>query len=224
MELKEAISSRFSARAFLNIPVPRQTIEEILRLASKAPSSCNTQPWKVYVVNGHVRDKLVEAAIASVIKNGCEPLEYKTEPDTWEAPYKSRRFETGMALYSAVGIDRKDKTARNAQMLENFRFFGAPVGLIFTIDKSLCPSQLGDLGMFMQNVMLLARDFGLHTCPQQSWQYVNQTTHRILEIPEEEMVYCGTPLGYIDASHPANSVNLYRAPVESFTRFAGFQD
>lgn len=224
MELKEAISSRFSARAFLDTPVPRKTIEEIIRIASKAPSSCNTQPWKVYVVSGKVQDELINAALASVIENGCEPLEYKTEPAEWKAPYNARRFETGMALYGAVGIDRRDKAARNAQMLENFRFFGAPVGLIFTIDKSLCPSQLGDLGMFMQNVMLLARDFGLHTCPQQSWQYVNQTTHRILEIPDAEMIYCGTPLGYIDPRHPANSVNLDRAPVESFTRFAGFED
>ncbi len=224
MDLIEAINSRFSARGFLDTPVPRKTIEEIIRLASRAPSSCNTQPWRVYVVSGRVRDELVSAAIASVIENGCEPLEYETGPAKWKQPYNARRFETGRALYDAVGIDRRDKAARNAQMLENFRFFGAPVGLIFTIDKSLCPSLLGDLGMFMQNVMLLAREFGLHTCPQQSWQYVNRTVHRMLEIPEEEMVYCGTPLGYIDSKHPANSIKLGRAPVDSFTRFSGFEE
>lgn len=224
MELKEAIDSRFSARAFLDTPVSKQNVEKIIRLARKAPSGSNMQPWKVYVANGKVRDELINTALSSVAENGWEPPEYDPYPEDWPLPYKSRRFATGMALYDALGIDRTDYTARKEQLLENFRFFGAPVGLIFTIDRALWPSQLGDLGMFMQNVMLLAREFRLHTCPQAAWQFVNRTAHRVLEIPEEEIVYCGMAMGYSDSKHPANSVSLDRASVESFARFAGFEN
>lgn len=224
MELIDAIDSRYSARVFLDTPIAKQTVVEVIHLARKAPSGSNTQPWKVYVASGKVRDELISSALVSVTENGWEPPEFDLYPVEWKSPYKSRRFETGMALYDALGIDRGDKAARNTQLLENFRFFGAPIGLVFTIDKSLWPSQLGDLGMFMQNVMLLAREFGLHTCPQGAWQFVNRTAHRVLNIPDEEIVYCGMAMGYSDSTHPANTLKLDRAPVDSFARFAGFEN
>jgi len=222
MELQEAIATRFSARAFLDIPVPKQTIEEILRLASRAPSGSNMQPWKVYVAGGSKRDELIEEALASATQGKSEPPEYPIYPAELPPVYSDRRFETGMALYEVLGIDRADKVARNKQLLQNYRLFGAPVGLIFTVEKRFVPSQLPDLGMFMQNVMLLARDHGLHSCPQAAWQIVNRTVHRVMEIPDEEIIYAGLSLGYLDTDHLANGLKLDRAPLEDYVHFMGF--
>jgi len=181
------------------------------------------QPWKVYAVSGEVREKLIEDALTSVMQKHEEPPEYDIYPKELPDPYNTRRFETGMALYATLGIERSDKVARNAQLLQNYRFFGAPVGLIFAINKIFVPGQVGDLGMFMQNVMLLARDYGLHTCPQAAWQLVNRTVHRVLEIPEEEIIYSGMAMGYLDAEHPANNLRLDREPFESYVQFTGFE-
>jgi len=173
MDLIEAINSRFSARAFLGTPVERSMIEEILSVAAKAPSGSNMQPWKVYVVSGSKRDELVKAALTSVASQNNEAAEYPIYPKKLPQIYNDRRFESGMALYKALGIERSDKVARNKQLLENYRFFGAPVGLIFTVEKLFVPSQLPDLGMFMQIIMLLAREHGLHTCSQAAWQSIH---------------------------------------------------
>jgi len=224
MELQEAIASRFSARAFLDTPVTRKSVEAILRLAARAPSGSNMQPWKAYVVSGAKRDDLIKEALSSVTQNTLEPTEYPIYPAELPTVYSNRRFETGMALYEVLGIERSDKVARDKQLLENYRFFGAPVGLIFTVEKIFVPSQLPDLGMFMQNVMLLARDHGLHSCPQAAWQLVNKTVHRVLDIPDDEMIYAGLALGYLDEEHPANSLKLDRAPIEDYSYFLGFED
>jgi len=224
MELLEAIDSRFSARSFLDTPIPKKTIEEIIQLATRAPSGANMQPWKVYAISGKAIEKLINAALSTVTENGWETPEYNVYPEVLVEPYKTRRFETGMALYDILGIVREDKAGRNAQLLENFRFFGAPVGLIFTLEKAFWPGQVGDLGMFIQNVMLLAREYGLHTCPQGAWQMINRTVHQVLEIPDEEMIFCGMAIGHLDTEHPANKLKLGREPLESFSQFEGFED
>jgi len=224
MNLKEAISSRFSARAFLDTPVHKAVVEDILQHASRAPSGSNMQPWKVYVAAGEKRDELVEAALSSVATKKAEPPEYPIYPAELPPVYGDRRFETGMALYRVLGIDRGDRAARNKQLLENYRFFGAPVGLIFAVEKRFVPGQLPDLGMYMQNVMLLARENGLHSCPQAAWQLVNRTVHRVLNIPDDEIIYAGLALGHLDEAHPANTLTLDRASLESYTRFVGFED
>jgi len=224
MELKDAISTRFSARGFLNTPISQDVIADILRLASRAPSGSNMQPWKVAVVSGSAMKTVVDACLSSMNQDTQEELEYALYPSNLSEIHNARRFETGMTLYKALGIGQKDKEKRQAQLLENFRFFGAPVGLFFSIDKMFIPGQLGDLGMFIQNVMLLAREHGLHTCPQAAWQLVNRTVHRELDIPDEEMIYCGMAMGYLDTQHPANSFKLERVSIETYTRFMGFED
>jgi len=224
MDVSNAIESRFSARSFLSQPVTRKTVEEILRIASQAPSGANMQPWRVYALSGEPLDRLIEASMDSMKRGIEEPSEYPLYPHPLPDPYSSRRFDAGMELYKALGIDRVDKAARNKQLLENFRFFGAPVGLIVTLDKIFVPGQVGDLGMFLQNIMLLARERNLHTCPQGAWSLVNRTVHRVLEIPDQELIYCGMALGYLDNDHPANSFKLSRIPVNNFTRFSGFEE
>jgi len=222
VNVSEAINSRFSVRSFLDVPVAKETVEDILRIASQAPSGANMQPWQVYVISGEPLAELSKAALESVNSGVEETPEYPVYPLPLPDPYNTRRFDTGMGLYKALGIERKDKSARHKQMLENFRFFGAPVGLIFTVDKIFVPGQLGDLGMFIQNVMLVAREFDLSTCPQGAWQLVNQTVHRLLDIPDEQLVFCGLALGQADLEHPVNKFQPERLPVESFTRFTGF--
>jgi len=224
MEIKKAIASRFSARAFVSDPIEMQVIDDILTLASRAPSGSNMQPWKVSVVSGEVRDRLSDAAILAMESNTEETQEYLIYPKNLPDPYRARRFDTGMSLYNILSIERDDKVARNKQLLENFRFFGAPVGLVFSIEKMFVPGQLGDLGMFIQNVMLLARDYNLHTCPQAAWQLVNETVHRELDIPVDQMIYCGLAMGYLDTEHPANQLRLKRIATDKFVRYLGFSD
>ncbi|MGB5146316.1 MAG: nitroreductase family protein [Porticoccaceae bacterium] len=226
MELIEAIESRLSARAFLPTPVPRATVERILELARLAPSGSNMQPWQVDVVTGAVRERLIERALAWArehpVGNNENPL--RGDPGGFRQPYKQRRFDCGMSLYAALGIDRRDKVAREQQLLRNFYFFDAPVGLMFSIHRSLLPGQLGDLGIFMGHVMLAAREFGLHTCSQGFWQDVSPAVHEVLGIAPEYYVYNGMALGHIDADHPANRLEMPREPVAGFARFLGFEE
>lgn len=226
MNVLDALTSRLSARAFIDKPVSRETIHQILDYARLAPSGSNMQPWQVHVVTGEVREQLVESALSFAAEHpiGSERPEFQSPPEKFVKPYKTRRFNCGMALYSALNIDRKDRAAREEQLLRNFYFFGAPVGLIYSIHRTLLPGQLGDLGIFMGNVMLVAREFGLHSCAQGFWQDVQPAIRNVLNIEEDYYIYNGMALGYIDEAHPANSVKPGRAPVSEFSQFHGFSE
>lgn len=225
MELLEAVSTRISARAFLDTPVSKEIVYKILDHARLAPSGSNMQPWHVYAVTGKAREALIEKALAFAAEHpiGSIEQEYQSPPKNFINPYKARRYACGMALYSALNIDRKDKDARAKQLMQNFYFFGAPVGLIFSMHRSLMPGQLGDLGILMGNVMLIAREYGLHSCAQGFWQDVQPAIREVLDIPEEHYIYNGIALGYLDESHPANRVYPGREPLETFTEFVGFE-
>ncbi|PCH53054.1 MAG: hypothetical protein COC20_01340 [Cellvibrionales bacterium] len=224
MELLEAVSTRISARAFLSTPVSKDIVHKILDHARLAPSGSNMQPWRIHAVSGPVRELLIEKALSYARENpiGSIKQEYQSPPKNFIDPYKARRFACGMALYSALNIDRKDKEARQNQLMRNFYFFGAPVGLIFSIHRSLMPGQLGDLGIMMGNVMLIAREYGLHSCSQGFWQDVQPAIREVLDMPEDQYIYNGMALGYLDEQHPANKVEPGREAVEQFTEFVGF--
>lgn len=226
MELSAAIENRRSVRAFLPTPVPRATVERILDLARRAPSGSNTQPWQVHVVGGEVRERLIERALAWAGDHpvGSNPHPLRGDPAGFVRPYRQRRFDCGLRLYEALGIDRRDKAARERQLLRNFHFFGAPVGLMFSIHGSLLPGLLGDLGIFLGHVMLAARAFGLDTCAQGFWQDVAPAVQEVLDLDPAQHLYCGMALGYADPHHPANRVEMPREPVAAFARFLGFDD
>lgn len=226
MDLVAAIESRRSIRAFLPRPVARETVEQILELARQAPSGSNTQAWQVHVAAGEVRQRLIERALAWAQAHpvGSNPHPLRGNPAGFAQPYRDRRFDCGMRLYEALGIDRRDKPARERQMLRNFYFFDAPVGLIFSIHGSLLPGQLGDLGIFMGQLMLAAREFGLDTCAQGFWQDVAPAVQDVLDIDPALYIYCGMALGYRDPEHPANRLEMPREPVAGFARFLGFGD
>jgi len=221
--VSEAVAARFSVRAFLNRPVERATIEEILSRAARAPSGGNLQPWHVDVLTGAPLAALkarVRESFAAAPRG--EGTEYPVYPPTLTEPWRNRRFEVGEQLYASIGIPREDRPARLAQFARNYDFFGAPVGLFFSIPRGFGQPQWAHLGMFIENVMLLAVEGGLGTCPQEAWAAMHKTVVAFLGLPEDRMLYCGMALGWPDEAHPINRWRSEREPLESFARFEGF--
>ena len=221
-----AITSRMSARAFLDKPVERSTIEHLLTLASRAPSGTNTQPWKVYVLQGASRDGLVGKVCAAHDALRADPAlaaEYREEydyyPEQWVSPYIDRRRENGWGLYGLLGITKGDKDRMHAQHQRNFRFFDAPVGLMFTLDRVMGRGSLVDYGMFMENLMVAARGHGLHTCPQAAWNGFAKIILPHIGAGDNEMLVCGMSLGYADPDDKVNDFHTPREPVASFTHW-----
>lgn len=216
----EAINSRKSVRAFLPTPVDEQTIRDILEIAARAPSGTNMQPWKVYVVTGEKKQAVSDAILDSGIR--AEKIawdEYKYYPDQFFEPYLSRRRAVGFALYSLLGIGRRETERMRAQHDRNFTFFDAPVGMIFTIDRRLNMGSWIDHGMFLQSIMIAARGRGLHTCPQAAFAPYHTQIRPVLGIPEEEIVVCGMALGFEDETKPENALRSERAPLDEFVSF-----
>ena len=221
-----AIESRFSARMFLPTAVPRETIADMLRVASRAPSGTNTQPWRVYVVQGATRDRIVTevcAAHDAIRANPALASEYREAydyyPEKWVSPYIDRRRENGWSLYGLLGIGKGDKDAMHAQHQRNFKFFDAPVGLFVTIDIVMGRGSLVDCGMFLQSIMVAARGRGLHTCPQAAWNGFSKIILPIVGAGEDEMMVCGMSLGYADEDSLVNTFHTTRVAIEAFTRW-----
>ncbi|WP_410017303.1 nitroreductase [Pseudomonas sp. 20P_3.2_Bac5] len=217
-----AIASRRSIRAFLPTPVSREDIESILDVARFCATGVNMQPWRVHVITGAMKARLSNAIAAldndpALTENLADPYEYY--PREWVAPYVERRRQVGWELYSLLGISKGDKQRMHQQHARNYRFFDAPVGLIFTIDRVLQEGSLLDYGMFLQSVMVAARGRGLHTCPQAAFLKYHQVITEMLAIPAEQMLVCGMSLGYADETRIENTLVTDREPVSAFTTF-----
>jgi len=214
MLVSEALATRKTVRAFLPDPVPLETVKAILACAARAPSGGNLQPWRVYLLMGAARDELVRrtAEYRKEHPRGDVP-EYHIYPPNLTEPYESRRARVGEMMYATMAIPREDKRARLAFFSRNWEFFGAPVGMIFTIDRQMQQGQWADLGMFLQSVMLLAREHGLHTCPQEAWAPFHRVIREYLSVPANEMIFCGMGLGHADVLAPVNSLATERAPL-----------
>jgi len=220
----EAITSRRSMRAYLPTPVPRETIEDILRVASRAPSGTNTQPWKVHVLTGEPLRGLIErlrAAYDDPAEAQLHEQEYAYYPHEWVSPYIDRRRKVGWDLYGLLGIAKGDKLRMHEQHGRNYEFFDAPVGLMFTIDRVMERGSWLDYGMFLQNVMVAARARGLDTCPQAAFTQFHRIILDHLGAPPQEMLVCGMSLGQADPQAIENTLVTERAPVHEFTRFHG---
>ena len=217
-----AIVSRRSIRAFLPTPVSREEVHSILDVARHAASGMNTQPWRVHVLTGAAKERL-STAISAVDnhEDGAATLTepYHYYPLEWVSPYVNRRRKVGWDLYGLLGIARGDKARMHAQHGRNYRFFDAPVGLIFTVNRVMQAGSLMDYGMFLQSVMVAARARGLDTCPQVAFTKFHQVIAAELGIPDTEMVVCGMSLGHADMSRVENTLVTEREPVERFTTF-----
>ena len=217
MQVVEAIASRKSIRAFKSDPVPRATIEEILILAARAPSGGNLQPWRVAVLLGDARNELVRRVAEARQQTPMgEPPEYQVYPPNLAEPWRTRRFRVGEAMYARLGIPRENKAGRLQHFARNWDFFGAPVGLIFTINRVMQHGQWAALGMFLQNIMLLARAHGLHSCAQEAWAVWHKLIRDYLDIPADEMIFCGMALGFADEEAPVNALVSERAALKEF--------
>ena len=223
MKVSEAVATRMSCRAFLPTPVPEATVRAILDAARQAPSGGNLQPWRVYALAGDALADVVAAVRAKLRTHprGEEP-EYDIYPHGLWEPYRSRRFKCGEDLYATIGVTREDKLARLLQFARNYAFFGAPVGLFFYLDRRLGPPQWSDVGMYMQTVMLLAREHGLDTCAQEAWSVWHRTVGEFLGAPPELMLFSGMALGWRDESAPINRLRTERAPLEEIASLRGF--
>lgn len=217
------IIGRHSVRRFLPTPVHRPTVEEILAVASRAPSGTNTQPWKVHVLSGAPLDALRNAIVAA---HDTDPDAYQEDydyyPKKWVDPYLARRRKVGFDLYAQLGIGRRDVARMHEHFGNNYRFFGAPVGLLFTIDRVMERGSWLDYGMFLENVMLAARARGLDTCPQAAFCKYHRIIAEHLGLPAEEQLVCGMALGHADPEAPENALKTEREPVEAFASFSGF--
>lgn len=224
MDVFEAVATRYSCRAFLPTPIPEKTMRDILERAGRAPSGGNVQPWWVHVLAG----KKLEA-LRAIVRSRLDELprfegaEYNIYPRDLKEPYESRRRRSGVMLYQSVGVTREDRAGRYRQYARNFLFYDAPVGMFFSIDRSMGPPQWSDLGGYIQTVMLLARDFGLHSCAQEAWTHLHKTLPPFLGLPTEHMLFCGMALGYADPDAPINNWRSPREPLDAFASFEGFE-
>ena len=217
-----AITSRRSIRAFLPTPVPRETIEQILAVAARAPSGTNTQPWQVHVLTGTALADLsarLQAAFDDPDARAQHQEAYAYYPTEWVSPYIDRRCKVGWDLYALLGIGKSDKARMHAQHRRNFAFFDAPVGLIFTIDAVMQQGSWLDYGMFLQNVMVAARARGLDTCPQAAFTQFHRLIAEQLQLSPSTTVVCGMALGHADPSAVENSLVTEREPVNGFAHF-----
>ncbi|MEQ1929402.1 MAG: nitroreductase [Parvularculaceae bacterium] len=216
----DALKARISTRAYIDRLVPEALVRDILDIAKFAPSGGNLQPWRVHVVTGAARDRLVDAVKKSLADNPfANEFEIAVYPENLWEPFRTRRFTVGEEMYALVGVPREDKAARLKWFQQNFEFFGAPVGLVFTLDRRFDKGQWAHLGMFMQSIALTAVEKGLASCMQECWAARAKTVAAFLGLPETEQVYCGMALGYPDADAPVNRLRSERAPLEEFVRF-----
>jgi nitroreductase len=217
-----AITSRKSVRAFLPTPVPRAMIEEILAVASRAPSGTNTQPWSVYVLTGESKDELsrkIVAAYDDPEEAATHKEEYAYYPTEWRSPFIDRRRKIGWDLYGLLKIGKTDKARMHDQHGRNYLFFDAPVGLMFTIDRVMQQGSWLDYGMVLKNIMVAARARGLDTCPQAAFTQFHRIIMKHIDAPPQQMLICGMSLGYADPNAVENTLITEREPVSGFAHF-----
>jgi len=224
MDVRDAVATRYSCRAFIPTPVPHSTVRDILDRAARAPSGGNLQPWLVHAIAGRRLEELkaqLRPRFAAEIPRG-EGAEYEVYPRDLKEPYHDRRARVGSQLYETIGIPREDRPARYRQFARNYLFYDAPVGLFVSMDRSMGAPQWSDAGGFIQTVMLLARAHGLHTCAQEAWTSWHKTVSAFLNLPREHILFCGIALGFADEAAPINNWRAEREPVEAFAKFDGF--
>lgn len=222
MHVDEALIKRRSVRAFRPDPLPRELVEEILEMASRAPSNTNVQPWKVHVVAGEMRARLEREVLAHRETDPPDVMAEFPRTGKRKEPYLSRMRKLGKDMYGLLGIPKGDQAATWRQWGRNYQFFDAPVGLIFTIDKELDAMNWVDLGLFAMAIMLAAKARGVDTCALGAWNNFWTVTRRVLEVPEDRYIIFGMAMGYADETHPLNALPVDREPVESFATFHGY--
>ncbi|MBX2839014.1 MAG: nitroreductase [Gammaproteobacteria bacterium] len=220
LSVTDAINTRRSLRAFLPEDVPNDVVRSILTTAARAPSGTNMQPWEVYVLKGDTLKAVSESVCAAFDNPDIKPSsETQYYPTKWFEPYLARRRKVGWDLYGLLDIKKGDREKTHKQHKRNYEFFDAPLGMMFTIHKELATGSWLDYGMFLQNIMLLAREAGLHTCPQAAWPDYHTEVRKVLNFTPEEVLVCGMTMGYANPDAIENTLVTDRVPVDEFVRF-----
>ncbi|MDB4112465.1 nitroreductase [bacterium] len=216
MKVSEAIFARRSIRDFLKTPISNLLIAELLEKTARSPSGGNLQPWRIYVLNNESLNGFL-----SFQERWVEPEDpaYDIYPKNLKEPYRTSRYQLGEEMYSLLGIPREDKEARINQVLKNFNFFGAPVGIFCFVDKTMGPPQWSDLGMFLQTFMLLAQEYGLDTCAQEAWSMKQDSIKSFLGVNDELMLFCGMAIGFKNPSSKINQLQSTRRPLDEWATF-----
>ena len=218
MRVSEAINSRRSMRVFKPDPVPLADIEWIIDTANRAASNGNLQPWKLYVTTGAARQRLSAAILKAMDDGDNGPgAEYSVYPKIFPAVYDARRKLVGKQLYTLLDVPRGDAAGMLKQFRKNYDFFDAPVGMILCVERVMEKGQWIDCGIFLDQLMLLAREKGLHTCPQAAFSRYQHVVRRELKVPDEQVVICGLALGKADPDEVPNNLITERAPIKDFT-------
>jgi nitroreductase len=222
----EALRTRRSVRAFLPTPVPRAEVEQLLQLASRSPSGSNIQPWKVHVFSGALKQRITREILDAIDRGPREQYrrEWNYYPVQWREPFLGRRRKIGWDMYGLLGIPKGDFEGTERQRRQNYEFFGAPVGMLFTLEEDLEIGSWLDLGIFLGNLMTAARGHGLDTCPQAAFADFHTIIRPILGIPDNQVVICGMALGHADESAVINRLQTERAPLADYTSFSGFDE
>jgi nitroreductase len=216
----QVLRSRRSTRAYKPDPVSAETILDILDCAATAPSNSNTQPWRVHVLAGAPMRGLGDALVASFRENLLPPSSHF--PDPLPVEFGERQADFAARYYGCLGIDRQDAAARSSQTEMNFHFFGAPVGLIFSIDARLAAHSWLDLGLFVQNVMIAAGARGLATCPQVSFARFHDVIASHLRMPPQHVTACGMSMGIAECTAPVDQIRMPRQRAREFAQLVGF--
>ena len=216
MNVTSAVEKRSSVRAFLNTSVPNELIKELLIKSSRSASGGNVQPWKIFVINNSAMDNFLEFQ-----RNWTKPEipAYDIYPPKLKEPYRTSRYELGEQMYELLGIGRDDKEARLAQVMQNFRFFGAPCAFFCYVDRQMGPPQWSDLGMFLQTFMLLAKEAGLDTCAQEAWSMKHDSVSKFVKAEDSDILFCGMAIGYRDENAAVNSLKSKRRPLKEWAKF-----
>jgi nitroreductase len=216
MNVSDAVSSRSSIRAYQKKKVSNMLIKDLLHKSSRSPSGGNLQPWKIFVINNSgMNDFLAFQAKWSKPENPA----YDIYPSKLKEPYRTSRYELGEQMYELLGIGREDKDARIAQVMENFKFFGAPCAFFCFVDRQMGPPQWSDLGMFLQTFMLLAKEAGLDTCAQEAWSMKHDSVSTFVKADDTDILFCGMAIGYRDDTALVNSLESKRRPLKEWAKF-----
>ena len=216
MNVSEAVKSRSSIRSFLSKEIPNKLIKDLLQKSSRAASGGNLQPWKIFVINNSSMKDFLDFQEAWTEP---EVPAYDIYPSKLKEPYRTSRFELGEQMYELLGIGREDKDARIAQVMENFRFFGAPCAFFCFVDRQMGPPQWSDLGMFLQTFMLLAKEAGLDTCAQEAWSMKHDSVSTFVKADDTDILFCGMAIGYRDDTALVNSLESKRRPLKEWAKF-----
>ena len=216
MKVTDAVLSRSSIRSFLSKPVSNELLKTLLEKSSRAASGGNLQPWKIFVINNSTMKEFLDFQ-----DSWTEPEipAYEIYPPKLKEPYRTSRYELGEQMYELLGIGREDKDARIAQVMKNFKFFGAPCAFFCFVDRQMGPPQWSDLGMFLQTFMLLAKEAGLDTCAQEAWSMKHDSVSKFVNAEDSDILFCGMAIGYRDNTAAVNSLRSERRPLSEWAKF-----